>query len=126
VSAVNAACAAGLSTYTRLIDIPAACISRNFGKESTPESVMLSRALASGLVDLTNNPALGNPAAFGSFNNGSASNTTLNWGEAGIITLTPSIGDGNYLGAGDTTGIASGKVGRLDRHRQWQGRAFLS
>ena len=113
VSAVNAACAAGLSTYTRLIDIPAACISRNFGKESTPESVMLSRALASGLVDLTNNPALGNPAAFGSFNNGSASNTTLNWGEAGIITLTPSIGDGNYLGAGDTTGIASGKVGRF-------------
>ncbi|WP_353739307.1 DUF6701 domain-containing protein, partial [Accumulibacter sp.] len=113
VSAVNAACAANLSTYTRLIDIPSACLTRNFGKEAPPESVMLSRALASGLVELTNNPALGNPAAFGSFNNGSASNTTLNWSEAGIITLTPSVGDGNYLGAGETVGITSGKVGRF-------------
>jgi MSHA biogenesis protein MshQ len=113
VTAVNASCAASLGTYTLLTSIPASCITPNYGKETTPETVILSNALVTGL-GLTNNPTLGNPAAFGAFSSGSASGTTFRWDEAGIIRLTPAIGDGDYLGAG-TQGIAtqSGNVGRF-------------
>lgn len=47
------------------------------------------------------------------FSGGRATGTTFSWGEVGIITLTPSVGDANYLGAGDVTGTTSGNVGRF-------------
>jgi hypothetical protein len=84
----------------------------NYGQETSPESVVLTPNLVAGL-GLTNNPALTNPSAFGAFSNGSATGTTFSWGEVGIITLTPSVADGNYLGAGNVTGSASGNVGRF-------------
>jgi hypothetical protein len=84
----------------------------NYGQEIAPESVLLTSNLVGGL-GLTNNPALTNPSSFGAFSNGTATGTTFSWGEVGIITLTPSVGDGNYLGAGDVTGTPSGNVGRF-------------
>lgn len=112
VTSVNASCAASLGGYTLLSDIPATCITPNYGKEATPETVALSSALVPGL-GLSANPALANATAFGAFSGGSATGTTFSWGEVGIITLTPSVGDGNYLGAGNPGGTISGKVGRF-------------
>lgn len=87
----------------------------NFGKEITPEGIKLTAALVTGL-GLSNNPALGFTTGFGAFNNGSATGTDFSWGEVGIITLTPSINDGDYLGVGDVTGAASTNVGRFFPH----------
>ena len=92
----------------------------NYGRENlhlpapgnVPEGVRLTSNLVSGL-GLTNNPALTNNNAFGSFSNGVATGTTFRWDEAGIITLLPSVGDADYLGVGDVTGTASGNVGRF-------------
>lgn len=83
----------------------------SYGKEATPEGVTLTGALVAPAAG--NNPALGNPAVFAAFSNGAATGTTFNWGEVGIITLAPSVADGDYLGAGDTTGTTSANVGRF-------------
>ncbi len=82
----------------------------NFGKEATPESVKISSSLLTGL-GLTANPAIS--GSFGTFTNGVATGTVFTWGEVGIINLTPSMGDGDYLGAGDTIGTTTGNVGRF-------------
>ncbi|MEQ1879572.1 MAG: DUF6701 domain-containing protein [Burkholderiales bacterium] len=84
----------------------------NYGQETTPEAVRLTSGLVAGL-GLTNNPALGSPTAFGVFTAGVATGTTFNWGDVGIITLTPTVGDADYLGVGQVTGTASGNVGRF-------------
>jgi MSHA biogenesis protein MshQ len=93
----------------------------NYGKETTPEGVLLTPALVAGLGQ-TANPALGNNTIAGSeFGaggavadaNGVATVTNVSWDEVGIITITPSVGDASYLGAGDTTGTASVNVGRF-------------
>ncbi|MBI5889668.1 MAG: DUF11 domain-containing protein [Nitrosomonadales bacterium] len=91
----------------------------NYGNETTAESVQLTQSLAAGL-GLTQNPALsgtfgnfGLDCAGGAGTAGVACGTTFTWGEVGIITLTPSVGDGDYLGAGNVTGTASGNVGRF-------------
>ena len=84
----------------------------NYGQETTPEAVRLTGSLVSGL-GLTNNPALANPTAFGSFSAGVATGTTFSWTEVGIITLTPSVGDADYLSVGNVTGTASSNVGRF-------------
>jgi len=82
----------------------------NYGKETAPESVKLTPALVVGL-GLSNNPAIS--GSFGAFANGVATGAGFNWDEVGIITLTPSVGDTDYLGAGDVTGTTSGNVGRF-------------
>ncbi len=88
----------------------------NFGKETTAEGVRLTTALATGL-GLTSNPVLGNGTiAGGLFSNGAATVTNVTWGEVGIITITPGVGDGDYLGVGDVTGTTSGNVGRFTPH----------
>lgn len=94
----------------------------NYGREIIPEGVLLTPNLVAGL-GLTNNPALTNGTIAGTeFGSGGAVNTDANgvatvtnlaWNEVGIITLAPSIADADYLGAGDTTGAASGNVGRF-------------
>ncbi|MBX3665094.1 MAG: hypothetical protein KF834_05370 [Burkholderiales bacterium] len=88
----------------------------NFGRESPAEGVQLTSALVGGL-GLVANPALGNGLIAGAaFTGGAATATNVTWGEVGIITLTPRLGDGDYLGTGDVIGTASGNVGRFIPH----------
>lgn len=83
----------------------------NYGRETTPEGVTLTATLVQPVGG--NGAALTNPSAFGSFSNGIATGTTFAWPEVGIVTLTPAVADGSYLGAGNVTGTASGNVGRF-------------
>ena len=89
-------------------------ITPNFGQESIPETVQLTPTLVAPAAG--DNPALGAASAFGPFIAGQATGTNFSWPEVGIITLTPSIGDADYLGAGDVTGSPSGNVGRFFAH----------
>ena len=83
----------------------------NFGKESPAEGVVLDSTLV--LPTGGDDVPLSNPSAFGAFSGGAATGTTFAWAEVGIITLTPSVADGDYLGAGPVTGAVSGPVGRF-------------
>ncbi|MFG6487689.1 DUF6701 domain-containing protein [Roseateles sp. BYS78W] len=83
----------------------------NYGRETTPEGVTLTATLVQPAGG--NAPALSNPSAFGGFSNGVATGTTFAWPEVGIITLTPAVADGSYLGAGNVIGATSGNVGRF-------------
>ncbi|MDP2881517.1 MAG: LamG-like jellyroll fold domain-containing protein [Azonexus sp.] len=112
VTAVNASCAANLSSYTLLASLPVACRTPNFGQETAPETVSISSALVAGL-GLTNNPGITNPSAFGAFSAGSATGTAFTWDDVGIITLTPALSDGDYLGSGVVGATVSGNVGRF-------------
>jgi len=90
----------------------------NFGKEANPEGVKLGAThiggdlIANGLI-YVDGSSLGLIGGLNLFSNGAASKTNIAWDEAGIMTLTPSVGDGNYLGAGDVTGTATGNIGRF-------------
>ncbi|MHB1231650.1 MAG: DUF6701 domain-containing protein [Burkholderiales bacterium] len=87
----------------------------NFGKEISPEGVLLTPNLV--LPAGGANPGLSNGTlAGGLFASGVATVTNLSWGEAGIITLTPSVASGSYLGAGNVTGTATGNIGRFYPH----------
>lgn len=92
---------------------PTPAVVKNFGRESSPESVKLDQALASGL-GLTNNPTLATVNDF-SFSNG-VSTATLTWPEVGIIKLTPRLKSGSYMGTVDVVGAQSGNVGRFYAH----------
>ena len=84
----------------------------NYGKETFPEGVLLSQALvlpSGGATGTLSNATV----TGGSFNGGAASVTNLAWDEVGILTLTPSVADGDYLGAGDVIGTTTGNVGRF-------------
>ncbi len=84
----------------------------NFGKEATPEGVLLTPALA--LPAGGTNGSLSNATlSGGSFTSGAATATQLAYGEVGIITLTPSIADGSYLGAGNVSSSTTGNIGRF-------------
>jgi hypothetical protein len=87
-------------------------VTPNYGQEAIAETV----ALTSNLVapPAGDNPALA--SGFGAFVAGQATGVNFSWPEVGIITLTPSVGDGDYLGAGDVSGAASGNVGRFYAH----------
>jgi len=88
----------------------------NYGREIAPEGVRLTTALVPGL-GLSNNPALGNGIIPGGlFSAGSATVTNVTWDEVGIISITPGVGDSNYLGIGDVTGTTSGNIGRFTPH----------
>jgi MSHA biogenesis protein MshQ len=82
----------------------------NYGHEVVPESVKLTTALAG--LGLTNAPAV--TGSFAAFTNaGVATGTAFKWDEVGIIKLTPSVGDADYLGVGEVTGTTSGNIGRF-------------
>ncbi len=85
----------------------------NFGRESVPEGVRLTPQLvapAGGSAGTVGNATVGGA---GVFSNGAATATDLSWSEVGILRLSPGVGDGDYLGAGDVTGTLSGNVGRF-------------
>ena len=84
----------------------------NFGKESPAEAVLLTPALvlpAGGRLGTLANASI----AGASFGNGVATVSNLAWDEVGILNLTPSIADGDYLGSGSLTGTTSGNIGRF-------------
>ena len=84
----------------------------NYGKESPAEGVLLTRALvlpAGGAAGTLANATI----AGASFSAGVASVTNLAWDEVGIITLTPAVADGDYLGVGNVTGTTSANIGRF-------------
>ncbi len=83
----------------------------NYGQESTPESVLLTPTLVA--AGAANNPPIGFTTGFDGFVAGVDTGTDFHWDEVGIITLTPSVGDGDYLGAGDVNGTVSANVGRF-------------
>jgi len=87
-------------------------VTPNYGQEAIAETVALTSNLVAPLPG--DNPALA--AGFGSFTAGQAIGAGFSWPEVGIITLTPSVGDGDYLGAGDVTGSVSENVGRFYAH----------
>ena len=87
----------------------------NFGKEISPEGVLLTPTVV--LPAGGNNSSLSNGTLVGGlFSGGAATVTNLSWGEVGIITLTPSIASTSYLGAGNTTGTTTGNIGRFYPH----------
>ncbi|MFC1524400.1 DUF6701 domain-containing protein [Thermodesulfobacteriota bacterium] len=84
----------------------------NYGQESTPETVLLDPTIVA--AGGANNPVLQITTGFDfTLATGAATGTGFSWGEVGIITLTPRIGDLDYLGAGDVIGTISGNVGRF-------------
>ncbi len=84
----------------------------NFGKETSPEGVTLAPTLVAPAGGTAG--SLSNAGSFGSFSGGAATGTSFAYSEVGIITLTPSLSSGNYLGSGGAVnGTASGNVGRF-------------
>lgn len=84
----------------------------NFGKESSPEGVLLTPTRV--LPNPGSDGTLSNATVAGaSFTAGVATVSNLAFSEVGIVTLTPAVADGNYLGAGGVSGTASGNVGRF-------------
>lgn len=84
----------------------------NYGRETSAEGVLLTRALvlpAAGATGTLSNATI--PG--GSFSSGVATVTNLAFSEVGIITLSPAVADGDYLGAGNVTGTTSGNIGRF-------------
>jgi len=87
----------------------AGAVTPNYGQEIAPPGVTLSANLVGPVGG--NAASLNNASIFGSFSAGTATGTTFNWPEVGIITLTPGVA--SYLGSGAVTGTASGNVGRF-------------
>ncbi|HEX6985096.1 MAG TPA: DUF6701 domain-containing protein, partial [Planctomycetaceae bacterium] len=59
------------------------------------------------------NPAVGATVGFASFSGGASTGDDFTWPEVGIVSLVPSVADGNYFDSGDVTGEASPNVGRF-------------
>ena len=84
----------------------------NFGKESPAEAVLLTPALVLPFGGRLGTLANASIAGAG-FGNGVATVGNLAWDEVGILSLTPSIADGDYLGSGPLTGTTTGNIGRF-------------
>jgi hypothetical protein len=84
----------------------------SYGRETSPEGVLLTHALVLPAGGASGTLANGSVAG-GSFTGGVATVSNLSWSEVGIITLTPSVADGDYLGAGSVSGSSTGNVGRF-------------
>jgi hypothetical protein len=87
-------------------------VTPNYGQEIVPETVLLTPNLVAPAGG--DNPAI--TSGFNPFVAGQATGTNFGWPEVGIVTLTPSVGDSDYLGAGNVTGATSGNVGRFFAH----------
>ncbi len=87
----------------------------NYGRESVAESVALIPSLVAPAGG--NLPGINATTGFASFTSGVSTGNDFSWPEVGIITLQPEVGDGDYLGAGNVIGVATGNVGRFIPHR---------
>jgi MSHA biogenesis protein MshQ len=95
-------------------------ITPNFGRETVPESVDVTRTLVAPAGG--NNPAVA--GSFGTFGEDCAGDPAaggtacgeFNWPEVGIITLTPELASGAYLGTADVVGNVSANIGRFFPH----------
>ena len=88
-------------------------ITPNYGNEISSESITLNIA---GLVFPAGGSlgVLANPSSFSATTNaGEFANTILTWSEVGTFTVTASVADGDYLGAGNVVGSVSGNIGRF-------------
>jgi len=99
----------------------------NFGHEMQPEYVKLNTAIVSppgghnpGITcsDSSNAATCDNSVTpdlplFGAFSAGVATGVNFAWDEVGVITLTPHVGDLDYLGTGDVVGTTSANIGRF-------------
>lgn len=89
----------------------------NYGRELVPEGVLLTPSLVlpstGGNLGTVANASIGGA---GIFSNGAVTVSNLSWSEVGILALTPSVADGDYLGAGSATGTSSGNIGRFIPH----------
>lgn len=81
----------------------------NYGRESPSESVQLVHAAAH--ADAVSNGTLS--GTLSAFSGGVATSSNFMWSEVGILTLTGRIADGDYLAAGNITGVPSGNIGRF-------------
>jgi len=95
-------------------------ITPNFGRETVPESVDVTQTLIAPAGG--NNPAIS--GSFGTFGEDCATDPAaggtacgeFNWPEVGIITLTPELASGAYLGTADVVGNVSANIGRFTPH----------
>lgn len=100
-------------TVTAMNALPTPTATPNFGLESTAERVTLQADLIAPAGG--NNPSL--TGALGSFSGGVATGTAFSWHEVGIITVTPRLASGNYMGIHvDVVGTASSNIGRFYPH----------
>ncbi|GAB1268445.1 hypothetical protein NBRC116493_16980 [Aurantivibrio infirmus] len=85
-----------------------------FGRESSPENIQTTIANLTfpggGNIGILANanafvPDVATPGVY--------ENNSLSWNEVGSFTLSPSLTDGNYLGAGTVTSVESNTVGRF-------------
>jgi len=83
----------------------------NFGQEISPATVMLTPNLV--LPSGGHDAALANAASLSGFQNGAVTGTQFSWSEVGILSLTPSLATGSYLGSGNVSGPASANIGRV-------------
>ena len=83
----------------------------NYGRETPAEGVRLPVQIEAPVGGAT--PAIGSTVGFGSFAGGVATGTDFTWSEVGIMRAVPGVGDGNYLTAGDVTGLPSERIGRF-------------
>lgn len=84
----------------------------NFGQEATKEGAKVT----AGLVAPTGGSGgalSGSVNAFADSSGNGQASASYTWSEVGIISLTPGIADGDYLGAGDVAGTAVPYVGRF-------------
>lgn len=90
-------------------------ITPNYGNETetAPENVRLN---VNGLVFPPggDDGGLGNVASFTSTGTaGEFENSDVTWSEVGTLSVSASVADGDYLGAGDVSGAPSGGIGRF-------------
>jgi MSHA biogenesis protein MshQ len=84
----------------------------NYGRESPAEGVLLRPGLVLPLPGSAGALDNGNIAGT-KFTAGIADVVDLAYAEVGILRLTPEVADGDYLGAGNVAGTASGNIGRF-------------
>ena len=90
----------------------------NYGNEIAPEGIQITAstlvAPAGGRNGTNNDGAIGNNRSFAQIApSGTFSGNAFYWDEVGAIKLQASIGDADYLGAGDVIGQESASVGRF-------------
>lgn len=87
----------------------------NFGKEVSPEGFTLTHSLVAPTGGVAGALGGSRNLAGSNFSAGAASVTDLAWDDVGIITLTATLADGDYLGTGNLT-KTSGNIGRFTPH----------